>query len=154
MSNRLVMELRYGYTLRSFSCFCFLKYLTHPTNSPKPHLLLSLQCLHSSFIPNLKHCYSTNPIHPLIPTSIPDSTQNTNHHRPMHAWLCGCDPLPIDFILDKCLWISWFPRLRFCGRFRNLAFTISLLSWPLSITPKPETKLYIEFPVLCTQVLG
>jgi len=35
------------------------KYLTHPTNSPKPHLLPSL---HSSFTPNWKHCSLANPI--------------------------------------------------------------------------------------------
>src|SRR6218665_1787924 len=34
------------------------------------------------------------------------------------------DPLPFDFVLDKCLGISLFPRLRFYGRWRNLKFTI------------------------------
>src|SRR6218665_2157147 len=34
------------------------KYLTHPTNSPKLHILLSL---HSSFTPNGKHCPLLNP---------------------------------------------------------------------------------------------
>src|SRR6218665_3846204 len=56
-------------------------YLTLPTNSRKPHLLLSR---HSSFTPNLhvKHCSSTNPIliHRLLPTSLPVSTPNTIHH--------------------------------------------------------------------------
>jgi len=36
------------------------------------------------------------------------------------------DPLPNDFVLHKRLWISWFPRLRFCGRCRNLEFTITM----------------------------
>ena len=35
-------------------------------------------------------------------------------------------PLPIDLVLVKSLWISWFPRLRFCGRSRNLEFAITI----------------------------
>jgi len=42
------------------------------------------------------------------------------------AWFSGPDPLLIDFVLDKRLWISWFPWLRFCGRCRNLEFTITI----------------------------
>ena len=42
------------------------------------------------------------------------------------AWLSGSWPLPIDVILVKRLWISWFLRLRFCGRSRNLEFTITI----------------------------
>jgi len=34
------------------------------------------------------------------------------------------DPLPIDFTFVRRLQISWFPWLRFCGRCRNLEFTI------------------------------
>ena len=74
---------------------------------------------------------STNPIliHPLLPTSIPVSTPNTIHHS--RLTVCPpdseSDPLPIDFVLDKRLmWISWFPRLRFCGLCRNLEFTITI----------------------------
>jgi len=51
-------------------------------------------------------------------------------------WLSESDPdsLPIDFVLDKRLWMSWFPRLRFCGRCRNLElrFTIYSVQWVLS----------------------
>ena len=38
----------------------------------------------------------------------------------MPVWLSGSWPLPIDFGLVKRLWISWFLRLRFCGRSRYL----------------------------------
>src|SRR6218665_356936 len=76
-------------------------YLTHPTNSPKPHPLLSL---HSPFTPDLKHCSSTNPILicPLLPTSLPASTPNTIHH----SRLSVCLPASLD--LTRCLSIlSW-----------------------------------------------
>ena len=36
------------------------------------------------------------------------------------------DPLPVDFVLDKRLIIRWFPRLRFCGRCRNLEFMVTV----------------------------
>ena len=77
------------------------KYLKHPTNLPKPHLLLSL---HSSFIPNWKHCSSTNPIliHPILPTSIPVSTPNTIHH----SCLTVCLPDSLD--LTRCLSILFW----------------------------------------------
>ena len=54
------------------------KYLTYPTNSPKPYLLLSL---HSSFTPNWRHCPSTNPflLLPVLHTSLPS---NITHHPP------------------------------------------------------------------------
>ena len=41
------------------------------------------------------------------------------------AWLSGSDPLPIDFVLDKRLWTSWFPQFRCCGRCRYLEFMIT-----------------------------
>src|SRR6218665_457950 len=49
------------------------------TRRPEPHPLLSR---HNSFIPNLKHCSSTNPflICPLLPPSLPVSTLNTIPH--------------------------------------------------------------------------
>src|SRR6218665_427697 len=64
----------------------FVKLSDPSTNSPKPHPLLSL---HSSFIPNLKHCSSTNPflICPLLPTPLPVSTLNTIHHSRLTACL-------------------------------------------------------------------
>ena len=49
-------------------------------------------------------------------------------------WLSSCLTL---WILTRCLsilfwfkrlWISWFPRLRFCGRW-NLRFTILFMKW-------------------------
>ena len=51
-------------------------------------------------------------------------------------------PLSIDFVRDKRLWISWFPRLRFCGRctlrlskdsFINPAFISNLCARTLRI---------------------
>jgi len=36
----------------------------------------------------------------------------------------------IDFVLVKRLWVSWFPRLRFCGRCRNLEVTIAMTNFP------------------------
>ena len=79
------------------------KYLTHPTNSPKPHLLLSL---HSSFIPNLKHCSLTNPIliHPLLPTSLPISTPNTIHRS--RLTVCLLNSLNLIRCLTILFWIS------------------------------------------------
>src|SRR6218665_209371 len=56
-----------------------LRQISDPSHElTKPHPLLSL---HSSFTPNLKHCSSTNPfmICPLLPTSLPVSTPNTNY---------------------------------------------------------------------------
>ena len=52
------------------------------------------------------------------PTFLPVSIPNTIHHSRLTFCLpdSGSDPLPIDFILDKRRRISWFPRLRFCGR--------------------------------------
>ena len=44
----------------------------------------------------------------------------------MPAWLSEFWPLPMDFFLVKRLWISWFPRLRCCGRYRNLEFAITI----------------------------
>ena len=38
--------------------------------------------------------------------------------------------MPSYFVLVKCLWISWFLRLCFCGRSRNLEFTVTIKkSW-------------------------
>jgi len=76
-------------------------YLTHLTNSPKPHLLLSL---HSSFTPNCKQCFLTNLIliHPLLPTSLPVSTPNTFHHSRLTAYL------PDSLDLTCCLWILFW----------------------------------------------
>src|SRR6218665_3211826 len=83
----------------------FDNYLTHPTNSPKPHPLLSL---HSSFTPNLKHYRysSTNPILicPLPPTSLPVSTPNTIHHS--HLTVCLPDSLDLIRCLSILFWIS------------------------------------------------
>src|SRR6218665_1242934 len=78
-------------------------YLSHPSNSPRPHPFPSL---HSSFTPNLKHCSSTNPILicPLLPTSLHVSTPNAIHH----SRLTVCLPDSLD--LTRCLlilfWIS------------------------------------------------
>jgi len=62
-------------------------YLTHPTNSSKPHPLLAH---HSSFTPNLiRHCPSTNLIRicPLLPTS-PSQLQTTSTIAVwLSAWL-------------------------------------------------------------------
>src|SRR6218665_1666153 len=75
----------------------------HPTNSPKPCLLLSLL---GSFTPNRKHCSSTNPIliHPLLPTSLPSQLQT-----PSTIAICSvCLPHSLD--LTHCLsilfWLS------------------------------------------------
>jgi len=78
-------------------------YLTHPTNSPKPHLLLSL---HSFFTPNLKHCSSTNPIliHSLLPTSPHFSTPNTIYHS--HLTVCLPDSLDLTRCLSILFWTA------------------------------------------------
>ena len=43
--------------------------------------------------------------------------------------MSGSDPMTIDFVLDKRLWISWYRRLRFCGRCRNLEFTFTIYDY-------------------------
>src|SRR6218665_1517935 len=67
-------------------------------------------------------------INPFLPTFLPISTPNTIHHS--HLTIClpdsGSHPLPIDFVLDKRLCLSWFLQLRFCGCCRNLEFTITI----------------------------
>src|SRR6218665_1711875 len=60
------------------------------------------------FIPNCKHCSSTNPIltYPLVPISLPVSTPNTIHHSRLTVCLLdslNLDPMPKDFVLDKQL---------------------------------------------------
>ena len=73
---------------------------------------------------------STNPI--LIQRLLPHSPSQLQIPSTIAVWLSSClpdsgsDPLPIDFILDWRLWISWFPRLRFCERCRNLEFTLTI----------------------------
>jgi len=76
----------------------------------------------------------------LFRKSYPDSSSSaylpprlsSKHHSRLNVclptWLSGFWPMPIDFVLVKRLWISWFPRLRFCGRSRNLEFTITIFS--------------------------
>jgi len=119
------------------------KYLTHPTKSPKLHLSLSL---HRSFTRNWKHCFLTNPIlNPtLLPAYLSVSTPNTIHLSRLPVCLpdsLDFDPLPIDFVFIERLWISWFPRLRFCGRCRSYEFTITItitLKRPLSVPSEWE----------------
>ena len=104
--------------------------VVNPTSSLKP---LPLPSLHISFTPNWKHCSLANPIliHCFPHTSLPVSTPSTIHHSRLTvclpAWLSGSWPLPIDFVLVKRLWISWF--LRFCGRSWNQEFTITMYMW-------------------------
>src|SRR6218665_1761573 len=65
--------------------------------------------------------------HPLLPTSFSIPAPKTIHRSLLTVSLpdsLDLDPLSIDFVLDKRPRISWFPRLRFCGRCRNLEFTI------------------------------
>jgi len=80
--------------------WCRLHY-THPTNSTKPHLLLSI---HSSFPQKLKtllfnKSYFDQSSYPYLPPCL-----NSKHHSLPDS---GSEPLPIDFVLDKRLWISW-----------------------------------------------
>ena len=70
----------------------------------------------------------------LLNKSYPDSSSSsylppsiTIHHSRLTVFLSDSldlYPLHIDVVLYRRLWISWFPRLRFCGRCRNLEFTI------------------------------
>src|SRR6218665_1506950 len=59
----------------------------------------------------------------------------------LNVCLSGSDPLPIDFVLDKRLRISWFPRLLFRGRCRYLEFTITIKLNPNSKGLSVEKKL-------------
>jgi len=52
---------------------------------------------------------------------IPPSPSRLQTPSTIAVWLFACLTLwiltlPIDFVLDKRLWISWFTWLRFCGR--------------------------------------
>ena len=63
------------------------------------------------------------------PAFLTVSMLNTIHHSPPTVYLpasLDLDPLPIDFVLVKRLWISWFPRLHFCGCCRSLEFPITV----------------------------
>jgi len=63
---------------------------------------------------------------PYLPT--PVSTPNTIHHSHLMVGLpnsLDLDPLPINFVLVRRLWICWFPWLRFCGCCRNPEFRIT-----------------------------
>jgi len=101
--------------------------LIHPRNWPKPS-----QFFHSK----LKHCSLSNPIliHHLPHTPSPSQLQALSTIATIASacqTVClsdslDLDPLPIDFVLVKRMWISWFPRLRFCGRCRNLEFTTTI----------------------------
>ena len=90
------------------------------------HLLTALS------LQNWKHCSLANAIliRRLPYTILPVSTSCTIHHSRLTvclpAWLSGSWPLPIDCVLVKRLWISWYLRLRLCGRSRNLEFTITI----------------------------
>ena len=88
--------------------------------------------LHISFTPNWKHysLVSHILIHPLPLPPSPSQLQT-----PFTIAVCLSDsgfwPLPIDFVLVKRLWISSFPRLRFCGRSRNNSLRLRLRSHTL-----------------------
>ena len=91
-----------------------------------PAYSLALYCIVSNAVVALQQILSWFILFPYVPPRL-----NSKHHLPFHhgrltlpAWLSGSDPLPIDFVLDKRLWISWFPQLRFCGCCRNLEITI------------------------------
>ena len=111
------------WTVWCFSCIRVNPILwTHPNPSPPA---ISPQPFHSKL-----KILLFNKLYPESSSSLylPVSTPNTIHHSRLTVCLpdSGSDPLPIDFILDKRLWISWFPRLRFCGRCRNLEITNKL----------------------------
>jgi len=64
----------------------------------------------NTFIPNWKHCSFSKSYPDILPISTPSTI--------LHSRLTVClpdsldlDPLPIDFVLVKRLWISWFLRL-------------------------------------------
>src|SRR6218665_1712536 len=61
-------------------------------------------------------------------TSLSVSTPNTIHHKcDSHITDSpDLDHLPIDFVLNKRLRISRFPRLCFCRRCSNLEFTVTI----------------------------
>ena len=100
---------------------------THP-NFTSYHL-----SIRSSFSSNWKCCSLANPIliHPLPHASLPVSTPNITHHSRLTAcltlWILT--PLHFDFVLVKQMWINWIPRpITFCGRCRNLEFTITIIN--------------------------
>ena len=76
---------------------------------------------------SVHHCWEIVPTPAWPRTSLPVSTPNTIHHS--RLTVCLPDSLDLDhFVLVKRLWISWFPRLRFRGRSRNLEFTITIIA--------------------------
>jgi len=94
------------------------KYLTHPTNSPKPHLL---QSLHSSFTPNWKHCSLANPIQ-FILFFISPSPPQLQTPSTIAIWLSAC----------LTLWI-WPDAYWFCfwQASVNKLFPATSLLWAL-----------------------
>jgi len=80
-----------------------------------------------AIFPQLFHSKQILSIFTLFSYLPPVSTLNIIHHSRLTVCLTvsGSDPLPIDFISDNRLWLSWFLRLRFSGRCRNLEFTIT-----------------------------
>jgi len=76
-------------------------------------LLFSISHPESSSFPCLPPHLSSNTIHHLT-VYLPDSLD--------------FDPLPIDFVMVKRLWISWFPQLCSCGLCRNLEI-MTTISW-------------------------
>jgi len=80
---------------------------------------------------NWKRCLQQIPSWPPI-ASFKISISNTNHHSRPTVCLpdsLALDPLPVDFVLVKCLWISWFTRFRLCERCRNLEFTKTIYDY-------------------------
>src|SRR6218665_937898 len=77
---------------------------------------------------------------PFIHTSLPVSTPNTIQRS--HLAVCLPDSLDLTrclsiLVLDKRLKISWFPRLCFCGRCKNLEFTITNVRYVLGANAAP-----------------
>ena len=73
---------------------------------PKTSPLGVLLSLHSSFILNWKHCFSTNPtlIHPLLHISLSISIPNTIHLSCLTV--CLPDSLDFDLCLSILFWIN------------------------------------------------
>ena len=80
------------------SRLCYDKYSIHLTNSPKPHLSLSL---HRSSAQNWKHCFFTNPIPIPSPSLTSLAISTLNIIRLSRLTVClpdslDFDPLPIN----------------------------------------------------------
>src|SRR6218665_4201085 len=96
--------------LTSSSLLSALRQISDPSHEliKTSPLAISPQLCHVLQTDNGENTFaSTNPIllkiHPLLPASLPVSPPHTIHHVRLTVCLSVSNPLPLNFVLDKCL---------------------------------------------------